>query len=382
MRSLQTKSLIPYGAIIATCCVLALFLGVMITASGAQADTKIPKNGERLITIHENGKDRGILTKASTLRQAFEESKIRIDENDLVEPGLDETLVATNYEVNVYRARPVTIVDGPIQQKVMSAYRTPKQIVTQAGMTLQDEDVAEMGAPTNMVAEGTGVRLSIDRATPFTLVLYGKDAKAYTQATTVGEMLKEKDITLGEKDRLSVSQDTAITEGMKVELWRDGKQTLTKEEDVEFDVEQIEDADRPVGYRKVKTPGVKGEKTVTYEITMKNGKIVKKKVIQSVVMKKAQAQVEIIGTKPTFTGDFAAALAKLRSCEGGYTTNTGNGYYGAYQYDDSTWGNYKGYQHASDAPASVQDERAWQTYQARGWSPWPSCGASLPDTYR
>lgn len=382
MRSLQTKSLIPYGAIIAMSCVIALMVGVVITAVSVQADTKIPKNGERLITIHENGKDRGILTKASTLRQAFEESKIRIDKNDLVEPGLDETLVATNYEVNVYRARPITIVDGPVQQKVMSAYRTPKQIVTQAGMTLQDEDETSMDAPSDMVAEGTGVRLSIDRATPFTLVLYGKEVQAYTQGTTVAEMLAEKEITLGEKDRLSVAQDTAITAGMTVELWRDGKQTLTKEEPVKFEVEQIEDADRPVGYRKVKTPGVNGEKNVTYEVVMKNGKIVKKKVIQSVVTKKAQKQIEIIGTKPTFTGDFAAALAKLRSCEGGYTTNTGNGYYGAYQYDDSTWGNYKGYKHASDAPASVQDERAWQTYQARGWSPWPSCGAGLPDTYR
>lgn len=386
MRSIQRKPSVFYGLIAAACCFVALVFGVLASEIDAQADTKLPKNGERLITIHDGGRDRGILTKAATLREAFENADIPIDENDLVEPGLDEKLVATNYEVNVYRARMVTIIDGPLQRRVMSPYRTAKQIVQQAGMTLRDEDITEMGAPTDMVAEGTGIRLSIQRATEFTLVLYGKKTTAYTQAKTVGDMLKEKNITLGEKDRLSRPESTPVTAGMKVELWRDGKQTVTRDEKIPFTIEKIEDADHEVGYRKIKTPGVKGEKTVTYEIVMKNGKEVSRKKIQSVTTKKPQVQVEIVGTKMTntFSGSFAQALARLRSCEGSYTSNTGNGYYGAYQYDDSTWGGYKGYAHASDAPAAVQDERAWQTYQARGWSPWPSCSASqgLQDIYR
>jgi hypothetical protein len=86
----------------------------------------------------------------------------------------------------------------------------------------------------------------------------------------------------------------------------------------------------------------------------------------------------------TFTGSFAEALARLRSCEGSYTSNTGNGYYGAYQFDRQTWGGYGGYPVASDAPPSVQDEKAWLTYQRRGWSPWPSCSKKmgLQDIYR
>jgi hypothetical protein len=73
------------------------------------------------------------------------------------------------------------------------------------------------------------------------------------------------------------------------------------------------------------------------------------------------------------TGDI---FARIRQCEshGNYSTNTGNGYYGAYQYNDSTWGGYGGYQHASDAPASVQDQKAKETYAKRGSQPWPVCG--------
>lgn len=77
--------------------------------------------------------------------------------------------------------------------------------------------------------------------------------------------------------------------------------------------------------------------------------------------------------------DNAEAFARLRQCESGgnYATNTGNGYYGAYQFDISTWGGFGGYTFPSDAPPSVQDDKARQTQAARGWSPWPSCSAPL-----
>jgi hypothetical protein len=73
------------------------------------------------------------------------------------------------------------------------------------------------------------------------------------------------------------------------------------------------------------------------------------------------------------TGD--DAFAKVRACEAGsdYTRNSGNGYFGAYQYNLGTWSNYGGYARPDLAPASVQDEKAHIDVAARGWSPWPAC---------
>jgi hypothetical protein len=67
--------------------------------------------------------------------------------------------------------------------------------------------------------------------------------------------------------------------------------------------------------------------------------------------------------------------ARLRSCESGgrYTTNTGNGFFGAYQFHPRTWRNlgYPGLPH--QAPPEIQDEAARKLQARSGWGQWPVC---------
>ena len=67
--------------------------------------------------------------------------------------------------------------------------------------------------------------------------------------------------------------------------------------------------------------------------------------------------------------------ARLRNCESGgrYTTNTGNGFYGAYQFHPRTWRNlgYPGLPH--QAPPDMQDEAARKLQARSGWGQWPVC---------
>lgn len=346
-----------------------------------------PEEDGRLITIHDKNGEKVIVTKAQTVEGALKQARISVRPDDNVDPALDTKLTANAYQVNVYRAQPVLVIDGATRQTVMSPFETPKQIAEAAGLALYPEDETTLTRSSDILdSEGAGLQLSIKRATAFTLVLYGKPVDARTQEKTVGDMLNDKKITLGKDDTTSLPLSTPITSGMKVEVWRNGKQTITEEQEVAFPIQQIKDADKEVGYKEIKTPGVKGKKMVSFEVEMRNGQEVSRQVIQEVVTAPPQQQVEIVGTKitNTFSGDFAAALARLRSCEGSYTTNTGNGYYGAYQYDLQTWGNYQGYPNAAAAPPAVQDQKVWETYQRRGWSPWPSCSRSqgLQDIYR
>ena len=91
------------------------------------------------------------------------------------------------------------------------------------------------------------------------------------------------------------------------------------------------------------------------------------------------AQTTISVSTPLKTSHTGDGWEALRNCESGgnYATNTGNGYYGAYQYDLSTWANYGGYARPDLAPPAVQDAKAQETFAARGSSPWPVCGRSL-----
>lgn len=70
----------------------------------------------------------------------------------------------------------------------------------------------------------------------------------------------------------------------------------------------------------------------------------------------------------------------LRFCESTltYSVDTGNGYYGAYQFDLTTWQTVGGFGNPADAPPEEQDARARLLYARRGNQPWPICGAYLP----
>jgi transglycosylase-like protein len=369
---------------------MALMLfGGLFFVNRALAETAKPvtKAGKRLVTIYDRGVERTIVTKARTVREALKLARLSIDERqDVVEPGLDSEMVAERYNVNIFRARPVTIVDGGKRLRVTTAQQTPILIAKAAGLEIFNEDKTTLAKADNVAIDGADMVMRVERASLVTFVLYGKTSTVRTHAKTVGELLKDKHITPKKDDMLSVDLSAKIVPGMKIELWRNGKQTVTVEEEVKFETEKIKDANRETSYREVKQAGENGKKNVTYEIEMKNGTEVSRKEIASVVAKEPKKQVEIVGTKSsnTFSGSFSEALARLRSCEGSYKSNTGNGYYGAYQFDKRTWGKYGGYEVASEAPPSVQDEKAWETYKARGWQPWPTCKIKmgLQDIYR
>jgi len=341
-------------------------------------------SGEKIINIYDRGQEKTVVTRATTVKQVLEAAEVEINEDqDVIEPALETELIASKYNINIYRAKSVTVIDGALRQKIVTAQQTPEKIAESAKIKLYPEDEVSISNAQNLLVDGADLVMNIDRADLINFKLYGKKSKVRTRAETVADFLREKDIKLGKNDFLSVKLDDKIRSGMSIELWREGKQTITQEEDVDFPVDRINDADREVGYRRVKEAGEKGRRNVTYEIEVRNGVEVSRKEIASVTIRMPKTQVEIVGAKPSFGGDFAAALAKLRSCEGGYNSwNPSGPYYGAYQFDRGTWASVADPKKYGNATPAEQDEAARQLYLRRGWQPWPSCGAGLPDIYR
>lgn len=97
---------------------------------------------------------------------------------------------------------------------------------------------------------------------------------------------------------------------------------------------------------------------------------------ESLAAQSASSQVQLASASASAGDD---AFSRLRMCEAGgvYSRNSGNGYYGAYQYDIGTWAGYGGYARADLAPPAVQDAKAHETQAARGWNPWPACARKM-----
>jgi hypothetical protein len=71
--------------------------------------------------------------------------------------------------------------------------------------------------------------------------------------------------------------------------------------------------------------------------------------------------------------------AQLRQCESGgnYSTNTGNGYGGAYQFSQSTWSGIGMPGSPASASPAQQDAAAQKLQASSGWGSWPACSAKL-----
>jgi Transglycosylase-like domain len=70
---------------------------------------------------------------------------------------------------------------------------------------------------------------------------------------------------------------------------------------------------------------------------------------------------------------------RLRMCEsaGNYRENSGNGYFGAYQFSLSSWRAVGGLGEPDLASPAAQDAAAQRLESGHGWWAWPSCAYSL-----
>lgn len=277
--------------------IITLLLLVSVSIIGLGQSVLAQNEDRRLMTVYDRGVKRVFLTSEKTIGGALKAEDIELDTHDTVEPSAAQELVAADYKVNIYRARPVIVVDGTTRLKTISPFQTAQQIAKDVGITVYDEDTATLKPLTDFVNDGAGLQLTIKRATSFTLDFYGNRAVARTQAKTVGDMLKEKKVTLGVNDRLSVPINTAITEGLEVRITREGKQTVSVNEAMPSPSQIVYDADRPLGYRAVKIEGVPGIRSVTYVVEVKDGIEISRVAIASIVTRQPTQQTQVIGIR-------------------------------------------------------------------------------------
>ncbi|GHU09009.1 hypothetical protein FACS189431_6320 [Alphaproteobacteria bacterium] len=295
--------------------VLAAVVILLVAVTGAALALSTNRSGPaeqrgRLVTIYDDTSEKIILSQAETVKDALEQAEIEVDPADVVEPSLSTQLIASSYSVNIYRSRPVVVVDGGAEKRVITAAQSGRTIAQDAGVDLYYEDETDIHRDDDILGDdGAIMRVTVRRAVPVQLVLYGQAMSMRTQAKTVGEFLDEKELKLDASDSITPGRDSLIAPNLEIKIWREGKNVVTVDEDVPFPVEQIQSNDHDVGYREVQTAGSSGRRSVTYEIEVRGGVEIGRSEIQSIITTQPVAQVEIIG---------------IRRIRGSYTTPSEN----------------------------------------------------------
>lgn len=179
---------------------------------------------------------------------------------------------------------------------------------------------------------------------------------------------------------------------------------------------QQESGDLPESETKVTTAGVDGVVRTTYEVTTVGGKEVSRTPVAQVVVTQKVDEVVLVGTgaakkqeskqdrsqgqdqgqgqtqAPSESSGGSGGSdgstngpvgddvwAKLAQCESGGNpqANTGNGFYGMYQFTLETWQSLGGSGYPHEADAATQTAMAKKLQAQAGWGQWPGCADKL-----
>lgn len=227
------------------------------------------------------------------------------------------------------------ITDGDRVTVHRSYSSDPYEVLTEAGIELEEEDTYETG-----YADGMN-QITVRRMQMVTVINRGAQSVIGTYGETTGSLLARMGITPGTGDTLSCSSETQTYDGMTIELVH--TETRIEEEDtvVPYPVNYYEDPDLEPDAEIVLVAGQNGLTHVKSEVTYCNGKEVSRVIVQETVKTKPVTQLVIRGVDRTIMeqpadpepAEQAAPAASSGTASG--SSSSGSSSSGGSRYDGS-----------------------------------------------
>lgn len=190
-------------------------------------------------------------------------------------------------------AKSISIVDNGVTSVIQTRSSDIQDVLAEQQIRVGPYDRLSM--TTGELVEGSTI--VIDRAKGVTVKADGKEAVKYTAAASVGEAIKELNLSLGGEDRVTPAMDTPVTEGLKVVITRVRTEVVESSHAVAFEVVEQKNADLAEGKSKVVKTGQEGQVVVRMAKVYEDGKLVNERVLEKTVSKQVVHQVVAIGTK-------------------------------------------------------------------------------------
>lgn len=289
----------------------------LIWVRQSTGDTFRPSDAN-IVFLFDKGKHQVIDTKAETVGELVSRLDLGLIPEDVVEPSLDTPIVEDNLRINIYRARPVTVIDKNNKIVTLTAQRSPRVAAKKAGLDLHTEDIArfEQG---NLSENVIGEKVVIVRGIPIKLNLYGQQVGTYTLSKTVEEMLREKQIKLDNGEKVEPALETAIKPNMQIFVLSKGANLVTVKEVIPIPTKTVNDPGLSFGSTAVRQEGSPGKKLVTYLVTKKDGKE-SRKLIQQAIIDPPEPKIIARGSTINVARDKTKlmSLAGIKSSDYGY----------------------------------------------------------------
>jgi uncharacterized protein YabE (DUF348 family) len=377
---------------------------VVLLATGAVAYG----NARKTVELDVDGKTVTVTTFAGSVAGLLEEQDVAVGDRDLVVPDADAALSGGSDVVVRYGREVPVQVDGSQSSVWLTALDADEALTT----------LASRGSDVRLVASRSGERASLpirlDADGPVNVVVDGETEVAPDGSVGIDAILDQQGVVLGDLDRVHVAKtaDDTAADGPEVSLvvQRVAVQEVPTATAVPFETVTEEDANRFKDLDAVvKQEGAEGVHTTVHRVTTVDGVEESRELVSEGITTPPVNKILVQGTKerpkpepkpaaqprssggtssggssaPAPAADLGSApegvWSALAQCESGGNpaTNTGNGYYGLYQFSLSTWRAMGGSGLPSEASAAEQTQRA-QALQARsGWGQWPACSAKL-----
>ncbi len=252
----------PYAVPVIT--FLVLFF-ISIIAFINIGGTTIGAADSHVVHVYVDDAQQIVPTRAANVGDLLKKLSITVGPGDIVEPPPETPIQTDNFTVNIYRARPVTVVDGTHKTTLMTAAQAPRAIAKQAGLSLQPEDTVNTVTTTSVLKDPViAQQLQVDRATAISLNLYGQTVNLRTHAKTVKQMLSERSI---KPDSVSVfpSIDSELQADAVVYVTDPGKDVQLVQEDIPFGTDFVDDFNLLFTTTQVKNEGKTGKRITVYE---------------------------------------------------------------------------------------------------------------------